>query len=190
MQAMDEITRILEAVEGGDASAAEALLPMAYEELRRIAAQKMASERAGHTVQATALVHEAYLRLVGPDGEAVGWNSRGHFFAAAAQAMRRILIESARRKLTTKRGEGAAHTAIDDKEIEFAVPSEEIVAVDEALKKLEEEDPHLAKIVMLRYFAGMTIPETASTLGVSTSTLDRHWQCAKAWLHREISEPG
>lgn len=185
---MDEITRILKAVEGGDASAAEALLPLAYEELRRIAAGKMAGERAGHTLQPTALVHEAYLRLLGPGGQAVGWNSRGHFFAAAAQAMRRILIESARRKLTSKRGEGAEHTAIDGKEVEFAVPSEEILAVDEALKKLEEEDPHLAKIVALRYFAGMTIPETAAALGVSTSTLDRHWQCAKAWLHREISE--
>ena len=186
---MDEITRILEAANGGDTVAAEALLPLAYEELRRIAAQKMAGERAGHTLQPTALVHEAYLRLLGPDGKEMEWNSRGHFFAAAAQAMRRILIESARRKLTTKRGEGAEHTVIDGKEVEFAVPSEEILAVEEALKKLEAEDPHLAKIVMLRYFAGMTIPETAAALGVSTSTLDRHWQCAKAWLHREMSEP-
>ena len=186
---MDEITRILEAVEEGDTGAAESLLPLAYEELRRIAWQQMASERAGHTLQPTALVHEAYLRMLGPDGKAMGWNSRGHFFAAASQAMRRILIESARRKLTAKRGEGAEHTALNESQLEFAVPSEEILAVDEALTKLEEEDPHLAKIVMLRYFAGMTIPETASALGVSTSTLDRHWQCAKAWLHREISEP-
>lgn len=185
---MDEITRILEAVEGGDAAAAEALLPLAYEELRRIAAMKMASERAGHTLQPTALVHEAYLRMLGPDGEALGWNSRAHFFAAASQAMRRILIESARRKQTAKRGKNAEHTSLDESKLEFAVPSEEVLAVDEALKKLEEEDPHLARIVMLRYFAGMTIPETAYALGVSTSTLDRHWQCAKAWLHREISE--
>ena len=187
---MDEITRILEAIEGGDTEAADELLKMAYQELRQIAAQRMASERAGHTLQPTALVHEAYLRLLGSDGKPVVWNSRGHFFAAASQAMRRILIESARRKLSAKRGGGADHTSLDESELEFAVPSEEILAVDEALKKLEVEDPHLAEIVTMRYFAGMTIPEAASALWVSTSTMDRHWQCAKAWLRREIAEGG
>ena len=185
---MDEITRILEAVDGGDAAAAEALLPLAYDELRRIAAQKMASERAGHTLQPTALVHEAYLRLLGPDGSELEWKSRGHFFAAAAQAMRRILIDSARRKQTVKRGERADHTELDESKLEFAVPSEEILAVEEALQTLEKEDPELARVVMLRYFAGMTIPETASALGVSTSHIDRQWLCAKAWLRREISQ--
>jgi len=185
---MDEITKILEAVDGGDPAAAEELLPLAYQELRRIAAQKMAGEQAGHTLQPTALVHEAYVRLLGPDGKGLEFKSRGQFFAAAAQAMRRILIESARRKQTLKRGQRAEHTALNESKLEFAVPSDEILIVDEALKRLEDEDPDLAKLVTLRYFAGMTIAETASALGVSTSSIDRQWLCAKAWLRREISQ--
>ena len=185
---MEEITRIIDAIEDGDVAAAEDLLPLVYSELRRIAAQKMASERAGHTLQPTALVHEAYLRLIGPDGEKKDWKDRSYFFAAAAQAMRRILIESARRKNTAKRGENAEHTPWDDSKLAFAVPSDEIVQVDEALKKLEVEDPALAKIVSLRYFAGMTVPETAAALEVSPSSVDRQWRCAKAWLRREMTQ--
>ncbi|YCM45731.1 sigma-70 family RNA polymerase sigma factor [Verrucomicrobiaceae bacterium 227] len=185
---MNEVTRILEAVESGDTQAVEKLLPLAYTELRRIAANKMAGERAGHTLQATALVHEAYLRLVGPDGEEVAWNSRGHFFAAAAEAMRRILIESARRKMSKKRGENPEMTSFDEERFETEVPSERLVAVDQALTKLEAESPDIAKIVKLRYFAGMTVPEIAAALGSSESTVNRTWKVAKAWLYREIGE--
>ncbi len=185
--AANEVTRLITAVKEGESSAAEELLPLAYDTLRRIAAQKMASERAGHTLQPTALVHEAYLRLLGPEGEQLDWNSRGHFFSAAATAMRRILIESARRKQAAKRGGGVEHTTYDESELAFSTPSDEVLAVDEALKKLEEEDPDLARVVVLRYFAGMTVPETAAALDVSTSTIDRQWRCAKAWLYREIS---
>lgn len=185
---MDEITRILEAVKAGQSEAAEQLLPLAYEELRRIAAQQMASERAGHTLQPTALVHESYLRLLGPDKQELDWDSRGHFFSAAATAMRRILIESARRKKSLKRGGDVDHTAWSDSKLEFSVPSEEVLAVDEALTKLEAEDPALAKVVSLRYFAGMTVPETAAALGVGTSTVDRQWKCAKAWLFQEMAD--
>ena len=186
---MDEVSRILKAVEEGDTEAAEKLLPLAYDELRRIAAGKIAAERKGHTLQATALVHEAYLRLAGPDGEARHWNSRGHFFAAAAEAMRRILIESARRKAAMKRGGDQVRTEFNESQINAGQASDDILAVDEALKKLEREDPNLAEIVKLRYFAGMTVPETASALGVSPSTVDRAWRCARAWLYREISDP-
>lgn len=185
---MDEITHILGAVERGDTEAGERLLPLAYNELRKIAAQKMASERPDHTLQPTALVHEAYLRLLGPDGTERPWKDRAYFFAAAGQAMRRILIESARRKATEKRGNNAEHTAFEDSKLEFSVPSDEILQVDEALQKLEKEDPDLAKVVVLRYFAGMTVPETAAALEVSPSTVDRQWRCAKAWLHEEISD--
>lgn len=184
---MEEFTRILEEVKAGHPEASERLLPLAYEELRRIAAQKMASERAGHTLQPTALVHEAYLRLLGPDGEEADWDSRGHFFSAAATAMRRILIESARRKQSLKRGGGVRQTAWSDSKLEFTLPSDEILAVDEALSKLESEDPALGKVVTLRYFAGMTVPETAAALGVGTSTVDRQWKCAKAWLYQEMT---
>ncbi|MGI9244797.1 MAG: sigma-70 family RNA polymerase sigma factor [Verrucomicrobiales bacterium] len=183
---MDEISQIFEALEAGKTEAAEELLPLAYDELHRIAAQKMASERAGHTLQPTALAHEAYLRLLGPDGAEKHWDSKGHFFSAAARAMRQILIESARRKKSQKRGGGAEHTAWSDSMLEFSVPTEEVLAVDEALQTLEKEDPALAQVVLLRYFAGMTVPETAAALGVGTSTVDRQWKCAKAWLHQEM----
>lgn len=185
---MEEITRILDAVDAGDTAAAEQLLPLAYDELRRIAASKMASERAGHTLQPTALVHEAYLRLAGTDGEQPKWNSRGHFFVAAAEAMRRILIESIRRKQAVKRGGDLVRTTWDEAEYETAVPPENILAVHEALEELEKTHPDLAKIVLMRYFAGMTIEETAGALDTSESTIERQWRAARAWLQREISE--
>lgn len=185
---MNEVTRILEAMESGDRQAAEGLLPLAYKELRRIAAHKMASERPGHTLQPTALVHEAYLRLVGPEGEQPHWKSRGHFFAAAAEAMRRILIESARRKMSIKRGENPEMTTFDEEKFEIETPPERLVAVDEALSKLETQNPDFARIVKLRYFAGMTAPEIASALDTSVSSVNRTWKSAKVWLYREIGE--
>jgi RNA polymerase sigma factor (TIGR02999 family) len=177
---MDDITRILEAVEAGDTQAAEKLLPLAYEELRRIAASKMLNQRAGHTLQPTALVHEAYLRILGPDGGQTKWNSRGHFFVAAAEAMRRILIESIRRKQTNKRGGEFIRTEWDEANFETQVPADNIIAVHEALSPLETSHPELAKAVLMRYFAGMTIEEIANSLEVSESTIDRHWRAARA----------
>lgn len=185
-----EVTRILQAVQSGETEAAEHLLPLAYDELRRIAANKMASQRAGHTLQPTALVHEAYLRLLGPDGEEVQWNSRGHFFVAAAEAMRRILIESIRRKQARKRGGDLVRTEWDEAAFETEVPDERILAVHEALATLQEARPELAKIVLLRYFAGLTIEETAASLDTSESTVERQWRAARAWLQREISPEG
>jgi RNA polymerase sigma factor (TIGR02999 family) len=187
---MSEVTQILDAVADGDTVAAERLLPLAYEELRRIAAHKMAAEREGHTLQPTALVHEAYLRLVGPDGEGRDWKSRGHFFAAAAEAMRRILIDSARRKASLKRGGDQFRVTWEEGVIDDDTPSEEVLMVNEALEKLEEENPEYAGIVKLHYFAGLTIGEAAAALGMSESTIDRKWKAAKAWLFREISRSG
>lgn len=187
---MSELTRILDAASDGDTEAAEQLLPLAYRELRQIAAQKMVGEREGHTLQPTALVHEAYLRLVGKDGESRRWENRGHFFAAAAEAMRRILIDSARKKNRIKRGGEVHRTTFEESKLEFAVPSDEILAVDEALKLLETQNPEFAKVVKLRYFAGLTIPETAHALGVSESTVQRTWTSARAWLYREIADSG
>ncbi|MGI9244117.1 MAG: ECF-type sigma factor [Verrucomicrobiales bacterium] len=185
---MEEVTRILEAVEAGDTQAAEQLLPLVYNELRRIAANKMKAERAGHTLQPTALVHEAYLRLLGPDGNQPNWHSRGHFFVAAAEAMRRILIDSIRRKQAIKRGGDLDRTEWDEAQYETEVPADDILAVHEALGSLEKVHPELAKLVLLRYFAGMSIEETASSLDVSPSTVERQWRAARAWLQREISE--
>jgi RNA polymerase sigma factor (TIGR02999 family) len=187
---MSEVTQILDAVADGDTLAAERLLPLAYEELRRIAGHKMAIERADHTLQPTALVHEAYLRLVGPDGEARSWKSRGHFFAAAAEAMRRILIDSARRKASLKRGGDQFRITFDEGVINGDTPSGEILMVNEALEKLEKEHSDYAAIVKLHYFAGLTIGEAAAALGVSPTTIDRKWKAAKAWLFREISRSG
>jgi RNA polymerase sigma factor (TIGR02999 family) len=149
----------------------------------------MAVQRPGQTLQATALVHEAWLRLVGKDDVSrQHWNGRGHFFAAAAEAMRRILIDRARQKGSIKRGGDLARATWDESKVGDSAAPDEILAVDEALKKLSQEDPDLAKIVNLRYFAGMTVPETAAALGVSPSTVDRQWACARAWLFREISD--
>jgi RNA polymerase sigma factor (TIGR02999 family) len=185
---MSELTKIFEAVEAGDTEAGEHLLPLAYEELRRIAISKMAGERDGHTLQATALVHEAYLRLLGPDGKQRQWDSQGHFFTAAAEAMRRILVDSARRKKSLKRGGDAQQVTFNESRLESAMPSDEILAIDEALEKLEAESPEFAKVVKLRYYAGLTLPETAASLGISESTVQRTWRTARAWLYREIAE--
>ena len=188
---MNEVTKILRAAESGEGgeNVTERLLPLIYDELRRLAAHQMAKQRSGQTLQATALVHEAYLRLVGQDDpHRQQWDSRAHFFAAAAQAMRRILIDQARRKQSLKRGGDLARATWDESKVGAVATPEEILAVDEALTKLSQEDPDLAKLVNLRYFAGMTVRESAAALGVSPSTIDRQWACARAWLFREITD--
>lgn len=185
-----DVTRILNAIEDGDPIAADQLLPIVYDELRRLASRKMAQENAGHTLQPTALVHEAFMRLMGGDLTSINrskWDGRGHFFAAAAEAMRRILIDSARRRNTEKRG-GELHRhelSADDAVLE-APESSHLLEIDEALTKLESEDAALAKLVELRYFTGLTIDETAEVLGVSSRTVKRNWTYARAWLRREI----
>jgi len=183
---MSDVTRILNAIERGDAKAAVELLPVVYEELRLLAAQKMSHERPGQTLQATALVHEAYIRLVGP--EAQSWDSRGHFFAAAAEAMRRILIENARHK--QRRKHGGAHERLDLQNADLAVqgPSDDLIALDEALTKLAEQEPVVAELVKMRYFAGLTLEQAAEILGIARRTADRYWAYARAWLHREITK--
>lgn len=183
---MIEVTQILNAIARGDHTAANQLLPLVYEELRRLAAQKLAHENAGQTLQATALVHEAYLRLVGV-GEEQHWQNRGHFFAAAAEAMRRILVENARRKRSRKHGGDLKRLDVEDLALEMPEPAEDLLALDEALTRLADKDPRKAELVKLRYFAGMTIEETAETLGISTATAKRWWIYTRAWLYREIS---
>jgi RNA polymerase sigma factor (TIGR02999 family) len=184
---MSEVTRILSAIEQGDAHAAEQLLPLVYDELRRLAADKMMQERPGQTLQATALVHEAYLRLVDRE-KAQRWDSRGHFFAAAAEAMRRILVEKARRKGRLKRGRDHKRVDLDDLEITAEGPTDDVVALDEALTRLAQKHPEKAELVKLRYFAGFTVDEAAQTLGISTTTADRYWTYARAWLFRELGQ--
>jgi len=183
---MSEVTQILHAIEQGDPSAAEQLLPLVYDELRKLAAHRLAHQARGQTLQPTALVHEAYLRLVG-DPEGSDWDSRGHFFAAAAEAMRRILVENARRKGRRKRGGGLTRRDLDAAE-QVTVPEvrEDLLALDEALTKLTSADPQAAQLVQLRYFAGLSIPEAARALGVSSRTADRLWAFARAWLLREL----
>jgi RNA polymerase sigma factor (TIGR02999 family) len=183
---MSEVTRLLSALERGDASAAEHLLPLVYDELHRLAAEKMAREKPGHTLQATALVHEAYLRLVA--GEHVQrWNSRGHFFAAAAEAMRRILVENARRKRGPRRGGGYQRVNLDEAVTFTQEPSEDLLSLSEALEQLGQEDPKKAELVKLRYFAGLSVQEAADALGISRATADRYWAYAKAWLYCAVS---
>ena len=180
-----EVTQILQAAERGDPHASTQLLPLVYQELRRLASQKLAQEAPGHTLQATALVHEAYLRLVGsPQGQR--WDTRRHFFAAAAEAMRRILVENARRKNSQKRGGGRGR--IDLEVIEVAAPerSDELLALNEALENLATADPGAAELVKLRSFAGLSLPEAAKVLDISPRSADRLWAYARAWLHREI----
>jgi RNA polymerase sigma factor (TIGR02999 family) len=186
---MDEVTQILSAIEQGDPHAAEQLLPLVYEELRKLAAQKLALEKQGQTLQATALVHEAYLRLIGnqPAAQALEhWDSRGHFFAAAAEAMRRILVDRAREKGREKRGGKFKKLDIDAIDLATTVTPDQLLAVDEALAKLAVIDANAAKLVELRYFAGLTIDEAGKALGVSTATAYRHWNYARAWLHSEL----
>ena len=185
---MSEVTRILSALEQGESQAAEQLFPLVYDELRRLAAQKLAQEKAGQTLQATDLVHEAYLRLV--DGEqARGWKSRGHFFAACAEAMRHILVDRARRKRSRKRGGDRARVELDEASLAAAGDAEEVLAVDEALAGLAAADARAAELVKLRYFAGLSLPEAAEALNMSPRSADRLWAYARAWLRRAIEGP-
>jgi RNA polymerase sigma factor (TIGR02999 family) len=182
---MNDVTRILSAIEQGDPSAAKQLLPLVYEELRRLAARKMAEEAPGHTLQATALVHEAYIRLVDVE-KAQHWDSRGHFYVAAAEAMRRILVESARRKGRRKHG-GELHRAqLLEGDGAVNTRPDELLAVDEALARLAADDPQAAELVKLRYFAGLSVEESAKLLKISRATAFRHWTYARAWIRCEI----
>ena len=184
---MSDVTRILAAVEQGDPHAAEQLLPLVYDELRKLATARMAAEAPGQTLQPTALVHEAYLRLVA-NGAPAQWEGRGHFFAAAAEAMRRLLIDQARHKLAVKHGGGLARQDLDHIEIAAPEARDDFLALDEALARFEAIDPVKAALVKLRYFAGLTIPQVAEALGISSTTADRHWAYARAWLHAELKK--
>ncbi len=186
---MNEVTAILQAAGQGDRQAAGQLLPLVYDELRRLAAQKMAHEPAGQTLEATGLVHEAYLRLVGGQG-AQQWNGRGHFFAAAAEAMRRILVERARHKRRRKAGGEFRRQELSDIQPAIDEPDVDLLALDEALEKLEKHDRRQAELVKLRFFAGLTIEQAAQALGVSTSTADYDWAYARCWLRVEMDAGG
>jgi RNA polymerase sigma factor (TIGR02999 family) len=181
-----DVTQLLNALEHGDPHAAAQLLPLVYDELRRLAADRLRKEAPGQTLQATALVHEAYLRLVGT-GDEQRWDSRGHFFAAAAEAMRRILVENVRRKRSLKQGGGREREEFDEVLLAAPEPVEDLLALDEALQKLTALDPIKADLVKLRYFAGMTIEEAAAALGISSATAKRYWTYARTWLYQEIA---
>jgi len=203
---MSDVTQILERIESGDPAAASQLLPLVYDELRRLARQKLSHEKPGQTLQPTALVHEAYLRLVGSagpaepdlqvDGDSVPrraggtYDSRGHFFAAAAEAMRRILVEAARRKRRIKRGGDLIRQPLEEDEIALPEVAEDLEELDGALTKLAQKDPRKAELVKLRYFAGLTQEQAAAALGIGVSTADRDWSYARAWLFREMSGAG
>jgi RNA polymerase sigma factor (TIGR02999 family) len=182
---MNEVTSLLSAIEQGEAKAAEQLLPLVYDELRRLATQKLALEKPGQTLDATALVHEAYLRLVGGD-QAPQWDGRGHFFAAAAEAMRRILVENARRKRSRKHGVGRTRQELDSALIAAPEAADDLLALNEALTRLATTEPQVAELVKLRYFAGLTIPQAAAHLGIAPRTADAWWSYAKAWFHAEL----
>lgn len=182
---MSDVTLLLNAVDAGDPRAADQLLPLVYEELRRLAAAKMAQEKPGQTLQATALVHEAWIRLVDP-ADQKAWNGRGHFFGAAAEAIRRILVESARRKARLRHGGDLQRADVEKIEIAAPVPEDRLVQVSEALDELEREAPEAAQVVKLRYFAGLTQVQVAETLGLSLRTAERQWTWAKAWLFHRI----
>ncbi len=186
---MNEVEPILSGIEKGDPKASDQLLPLVYNELRRLARQRLADERSGQTLQATALVHEAYLRLVGKGCEQP-WNGRGHFFAAAAEAMRRILIENARRKIALKRGGDLSRRELDGEQLIVPEPREDLLALDGALNKLAVVHRQAANLVQLRYFAGLTLPEAAEALDISPRTAGRLWTYARAWLRREIERDG
>ena len=183
---MNDVTRILSDLEQGDPHAAEQLLPLVYDELRRLAAARLADEKPGQTLQPTALVHEAYLRLVG--GEERAWDSRGHFFAAAAEAMRRILVESARRKSTAKRGGKLRRIDVEQLSVADGGREAELLALDDALAEFERHDPQAAALVKLRYFAGLSHQESAEALGIGRRAADRLWALARAWLYQRLSE--
>jgi RNA polymerase sigma factor (TIGR02999 family) len=184
---MSEFTHLLNRIEAGNPQAAAQLLPLVYDALRQLAAQKLAQEKSGQTLDATALVHEAYLRLVGAD-DLPHWEGRGHFFAAAAEAMRRILIDQARRKASQRQGGNSKRHQLEDGEIAVPEPAVDVLAINEALERFEQVDPLKARLVKLRYFIGMTIPEAAEALGISTTTADRYWSYARAWLHAELKK--
>jgi RNA polymerase sigma factor (TIGR02999 family) len=186
---MSEVTRILSAIEQGDPQAAEQLLPLVYDELRKLAAEKMAHERPGQTLQATALVHEAYLRLVDAD-QIRRWDSRGHFFAAAAEAMRRILIDRARDKQCLKRGGGWQRVDLDRLAAVGDASADDLLALDEALGRLAQQNRPCAELVKLRFFAGLTLKEAATALGLARRTANRHWAYARAWLYETLSQGG
>jgi RNA polymerase sigma factor (TIGR02999 family) len=186
MAPMNEVTHILSGIVAGDPHAAEQLLPLVYDELRKLAAQKLAQEQPGQTLQATALVHEAYVRLVDTDN-VPHWNSRGHFFAAAAEAMRRILVEIARRKKTDKHGGAWERIHVDVADLPAPQRDDKLLRLDEALDRLERHKPLQAKLVKLHFFAGLTMAETAVALEISTATADRYWTYARAWLQREMA---
>jgi RNA polymerase sigma factor (TIGR02999 family) len=182
---MSDVTRLLDAAAAGDTKAAAELLPLVYEELRKLAAQKLTQEKPGQTLQATALVHEAYLRLVG--GGDREWDSRGHFFAAAAEAMRRIVVEAARRKNRIKHGGGRERVEIELADLPTRLPPDDLLALDEALARLERLHSVKARLITLRYFAGMTIEQAAEALGISRVTAHRYWTFARAWLHQQLT---
>src|SRR5882724_996018 len=186
---MSDVTRILSVIEHGDPSAAGQLLPLVYDELRKLAAARLAQEKPGQTLQATALVHEAYLRLVGPaDGEPKQWRSRGYFFSAAAEAMRRILVEKARQKGRLKHGGERQRVDLDSSCAVSEPPSIDLIALDEALNKLAAEEPIKAELVKLRFFGGLTMPESAAALDISQATAERYWTFARSWLYAELSD--
>jgi RNA polymerase sigma factor (TIGR02999 family) len=186
---MTNVTQILSQIEQGDPIAAEQLLPLVYHELRKLAAAKLAKEKPGHTLQATALVHEAYVRLVNDD-KVPHWNSRGHFFAAAAEAMRRILVDSARRKRSQKHGGNHQRLPLEESDLPAFADTEKLLAVDDVLDKLAAEAPEAAELVKLRVFAGLTVNEAAAALGISRTTAFRHWTYARAWLRAALADAG
>ena len=182
---MTDVTRILNAIERGDAQATDKLLPLVYEELRALAAQKLSHEPSGQTLQATALVHEAYLRLVGDEPQT--WENRGHFFAAAAEAMRRILVDHARHKKSQKRGGAHQRVELESLDAVAGEPPEYLIRLDDALTKLAQQDPEVAELVKLRYFGGLTMEQAAEIKGISRRTAGRYWNYARLWLYREVT---
>ena len=186
---MSDVTRILSAIERGDRQAADELLPTVYGELRKLAAAKLAQEKPGQTLQATALVHEAFVRLI-TDGQEQGWESRGHFFAAAAEAMRRILVENARRKLRHKHGGGVQRVELRELDLATTVPDDRLLAIDEALERLALHDAAAAEIVKLRFFAGFSLTEAAEIVGISRTKAYELWAYARAWLRCEVENDG
>ena len=184
---MKDVTRILLAIEGGDRNASDELLPLVYQELRKLAAVRLSKEKQGHSVQPTMLVHEAYLRLVDVEN-LQKWSGRGHFFGAAAEAMRRILVERARRKRSQKHGGEMQRIDLDDAIAVTEDASDDLLALDEALTCFEEQWPDKARLVKLRYFAGLTIPEASEAIGISTATAERYWRFARAWLHSALQD--